>query len=230
MKNIALILAGGVGKRVQSDIPKQFIEVNKKPIIIYTLERFQSNNNIDAIVVVCRDEWIDILNNMCDKYKITKFIGAAKNNKNLFFSTKNGLEYIKTYLEDKDAFVIIHESVRPIITDEMITDSINVAHKYGCAVAGFKNIDECGYSLNNSIDELCDNTNAYTLINPHTFLLSDLIATYVDKNEVLGNQGTAVLMYNLGKKIYMSKGIQDCFKITTSIDIKRFEKLLELYK
>ena len=74
MKNIALILAGGVGKRVQSDIPKQFIEVNKKPIIIYTLERFQSNNNIDAIVVVCRDEWIDILNNMCDKYKITKFI------------------------------------------------------------------------------------------------------------------------------------------------------------
>lgn len=231
MKNIGLILAGGVGSRVQSNIPKQFIEVYGKPIIIYTLEQFQNNDNIDGIVIVCLSSYIDVLKDLCKKYSITKVQAIVENGSNLFYSTKNGLNKINELYSDEKVYVMIHESVRPFITREMIDDAISVAEKYGNAVSGYKSIDESGYSIDSiNIDNVVSNKDLYVMTNPHTFLLNDLLKAYDDSNEQIGNEGTAVLMDKLGYKLYLSKGNQDCFKITTSMDVKRFECLINLYK
>ena len=110
MKNYVILLAGGVGKRMQSDIPKQFIEVEGKPIIVYSLENFQRNDQIEKIVVVCVKEWIDHLKDLITKYSLTKVQWIIEGGSTGHDSIKNGVYFLKDKINQND-YIIIHDAV-----------------------------------------------------------------------------------------------------------------------
>ncbi len=133
--NIAVIFAGGVGKRMgNTDKPKQFIEIEGKPIIIHTLEHFEKNKNIDAIIVASKVEWIDYLNDLLVKYNIKKVAKVVPGGETGQMSIFNGIKCAKEMYGD-DAIVLIHDGVRPFITDELIDTNIQtVKEKRKCYI------------------------------------------------------------------------------------------------
>ena len=134
--NIAVIFAGGVGSRMQTigGTPKQFLNVHGKPIIIHTLEKFQENDNIDAITIACVDGYIDHLWKLVKKYDITKVKAIVKGGKNGQESIYNGLKAAKEISDSNDDIVLIHDGVRPLIGNKLIDDNIATVKKYGNAI------------------------------------------------------------------------------------------------
>lgn len=131
--NIALIIAGGVGSRMGQDIPKQFINVHDKPILIYTLEAFQNHPDIDAIEVVCIEGWEDILRAYAKQFGITKLKWIVKGGASGQESIRNGVDNLADKCPD-DAIVVIHDGIRPLVDDFVLSDVIVKARKYGNAV------------------------------------------------------------------------------------------------
>ena len=131
--NIALLIAGGVGNRMHQDIPKQFITVNEKPIIVYTLEAFQNHPEIDAIAVVCLEGWENVLYAYAKQFNITKLKIVVPGGKNGQDSIRNGLFKLEEIF-DKNDFVLIHDANRPMVSAEIISDNLRVARKYGNAI------------------------------------------------------------------------------------------------
>lgn len=137
--NIAIITAGGTGQRMGSSIPKQFIEVNGKPIILYTLEVFNNHPLIDAIIVVCCKSWIKRLQNMVDKSYLDKVVKIVEGGKEGQQSIYNGLCAAKQWCEEQgneasDTIVLIHDSVRPLGTPDLITRNIEDVQTYGNSI------------------------------------------------------------------------------------------------
>ncbi len=221
-----LIQAGGMGLRVGENIPKQFISVKGKPVILHTLEHFQNSSYVDAIDIACLEGWHRELKTICNTYGISKVRFISAGGSNIFRSTRMCLEEIYHHNPNDDPLVLIHEAVRPLITEEMIEDSFVVAEEFGNAVACYRAIDEIGYLDNRKVLALSKGSNLFTIQNPHTFRLSKLIWAYNSENEPYGLQGTAILMNKLGETLYCSKGACTCFKITYEEDIHRFELLL----
>lgn len=126
MKNIALIIAGGVGARMHQDIPKQFINVKDKPVIMYTLEAFQKHPNIDAIEVVCLDGWHDILRAYSKQFEITKLENIVSGGETGLQSIRNGLNDIAQRYTSNDDIVLIHDAIRPMVSQDIISDNIMV--------------------------------------------------------------------------------------------------------
>lgn len=134
MKNIALIIAGGVGARMGQDIPKQFINVHDKPVIIYTLETFQKHPQIDAIEVVCLDGWHDVLRAYAKQFGISKLENVVSGGRNGQDSIRNGLYDIAERYRSDDDVVLIHDAIRPMVSADVITDNIRVCRQYGNAI------------------------------------------------------------------------------------------------
>ena len=131
--NIALIIAGGKGQRMQQEIPKQFLNVNDKPIIIYTLEVFQSHPDIDVIGVVCVDGWHDILKAYARQYQIDKLAWVVSGGENGKASIRNGVyEAERRYAGDD--LILVHDAIRPLVSHEIISDCIVQCKKHGSAI------------------------------------------------------------------------------------------------
>ena len=131
--NIALIFAGGFGNRMcTKSRPKQFLEYNGKPIIIYTLELFDNHPDIDGIVVVCLENWIPFLQKMLKKFEIDKVVKIVKGGSTGQESIYNGLIATEEISGNQnDTIVLIHDGVRPLITEETITDNIRTVREKG---------------------------------------------------------------------------------------------------
>ena len=134
MKKIAIIIAGGRGERMGQDIPKQFLNVGEKPVIMYTLEAFQNHPNIDGIIVVCVDGWHEILSSYAKQFNITKLVSIVSGGANGQASIKKGLDEAKI-LYSEDDMVLIHDAIRPMISEEIISNNIVKCEKYGNATA-----------------------------------------------------------------------------------------------
>jgi len=132
--NIALIVAAGKGQRTRQDIPKQFINVYDKPIIIYTLENFQKHPDIDRIVVSCLDGWHDILRAYAKQYGITKLTDIVMGGGTVQESFRNAVFAMKETAKDKD-IVILHDGIRPMIDEDVLSDVIVTCRKYGNGVS-----------------------------------------------------------------------------------------------
>ena len=139
--NIAVIFAGGAGVRMNTKSrPKQFLELNGKPIIIYTLELFDNHPQIDAIVVACLKEWIPFLKKMLKKFEINKVVSIVEGGDTGQASIYNGLEAAELFARKQDsaaaepAIVLIHDGVRPLITEETITDNIQEVRRSGSCI------------------------------------------------------------------------------------------------
>ena len=232
--NIAIILAGGVGTRVGAEIPKQYIKIMGKPIMVYTLEKFENNPNIDAIEIVCIYGHIPYVKSIVKEYNITKVKWYTEGGSTFQTSTMNGIFNLKEKVARED-IILIQFAVSPMITDEIIDDSINVCKKYGNAVAADEMImctcikDDEHSSSQGILRETLVGLNA-----PWTFRYDVVCSAYeeaIEKNllDTLEPHTTS-LMFALGKKIYFSKSATNNIKITRKEDMDLFEGHLLLQK
>ena len=226
--NIALIIAGGSGQSMNQDIPKQFLNVNDKPVIIYTLEAFQRHPNIDKIEVVCLDGWQEILRAYCKQFGITKLANVVEGGENGQSSIRNGLWDLKEMYDEND-LVLIHDAIRPMVSEEIISDAIRVCKKYGnsisvipCAEAMLKTED--GVS---SLEQI-PRDNLKRTQTPQTFVLKDIVAAHEEALEkgITNSVASCTLYIELGKKLYFSAGSEKNIKLTTPDDIDIFKSLL----
>ena len=132
--NTALIIAGGVGARMGQDIPKQFINVYDKPVIVYTMEAFQNHPNIDEIEIVCLEGWHEIVYAYAKQFGITKLKNVVNGGINGQDSIRNGLEDIAMRHQNDDDIVLVHDAIRPMLSQDIISDNIRVCKKYGNAI------------------------------------------------------------------------------------------------
>ena len=224
--NVALLTAAGSGTRMHQDIPKQFIHVDNKPVIIYTLEAFQRHPSIDAIIVVTLDSWSSVLWAYAKQFNITKLKWVVPGGDSGQESIRNGLKKLREELVDEDV-VMIHDGNRPLISSEIISDSLATFAKYGSAVAVIPCTEvvfesEDGYSSCVSREKL------FRTQTPHTYTLGNLLNAHKKAME-LGIKNTAascMLMKELGEMTYFSKGSEENIKITTLEDLRIFKALL----
>lgn len=230
MKNIALIIAGGVGARMHQDIPKQFINVQDKPVIVYTLEAFQKHPNIDEIEVVCLDGWHDILRAYAKQFGITKLKNIVNGGESGLLSIRNGLFDIATRYDDDDDIVLIHDAIRPMVSQEIISDNIRVCRQKGNAIT----VIPCTAVMLKTNDSITSNDmiprdNLKITQTPQTFFLKDIISAHKEAIEkgIDNSLASCSLYIELGRKLYLSIGSEKNIKLTTSEDIEIFTALLQ---
>lgn len=232
--NIGLILAGGSGTRVGAGIPKQFIQVQGKPILAYTLEIFQKNENIDAIEIVCHKDWLDEVERICQTYGITKKRWSCTGGDTFQESTMNGILNLKGKINEDD-IVVVSFGVSPMTPQDDINDSIRVCKEHGNAIASM-DIDLCTcikdteYSTTQSI--IRENLKGFS--NPWTFVFGELCEAYEEgiRRDILKDiePHTTSLYLALGKRLWFSKSTTPQCKITRKVDLDLFEGLLLLQK
>ena len=219
--NYALIFAGGVGTRMElHDIPKQFLKVDKKPIIIRTLEHFEKHPSIEAIVVVCLESWIDELQKELKDFHITKVVQILPGGATGFQSIHNGLEYIKKNADGEDT-VLICDGVRPVLSEELISTCIADTGKYGTAVPVVPSIDSVLYSEDGkTCSKNYDRKTIYITQAPQGFKVKTICSAHdlaVEKG--MEAISSADLMIDLGFEVHIFKGIRNNIKITTEEDL-----------
>lgn len=229
MKNIALIIAGGVGARMHQDIPKQFINVHDKPVIIYTLEVFQQHPNIDAIEVVCLEGWHDILWAYAKQFGITKLEKIVNGGETGQDSIRNGLFDLAQRYHDDDDIVLIHDAIRPMVSADIISDNIRVCRKYGNATT----VIPCTSVMLRTGDSVVSDDqvprdNLKITQTPQTFYINELIEVHKKaiKKNLEPSIASCALYVEMGKKVYLSAGSEKNIKLTTSEDIEIFSALL----
>lgn len=233
MKNIVLIIAGGVGARMGQDIPKQFINVYDKPVIVYTLEAFQKHPSIDAIEVVCLDGWNDVLWAYAKQFGIAKLENIVSGGKNGQDSIRNGLYDIASRHNGSDDIVLVHDAIRPMVSNDIISDNIRVCRQYGnaitvvpCTAAMLKTFDSL------STEEQVPRDNLKITQTPQAFFLQDIIAAHKEALEkgITNSVASCTMYIELGRKLYMSAGSEKNLKLTTAEDIEIFKALLNAKK
>lgn len=230
MANIALLTAAGIGSRTHQDIPKQFLNVDNKPIIIYTLEAFQSHPNIDEICVVILKGWEEVLSAYAKQFNITKLKYVVEGGKTGQESIYNGLMAIRKVHTDNDV-VIIHDGNRPMVSQQIITDSLVTFKKYGDAVAAIP-CTEVVFVVDHpdSIisQESIRRENLRRTQTPHTYRLGDIIAAHKEaqKRNIHNMAASCELMEKIGRPSHFSLGSEKNLKITTIEDIEIFKALL----
>ncbi|NBK80357.1 2-C-methyl-D-erythritol 4-phosphate cytidylyltransferase [bacterium D16-76] len=227
--NIALIIAGGVGARMNQDIPKQFLNVYDKPVIIYTLEAFQNHPNIDAIEVVCLEGWHDILRAYAKQFGITKIENIVNGGPNGQDSIRNGLYDLATRHNSPEDIVLIHDAIRPMVSADIISDNIRVCRKYGNAIT----VVPCTSVMLKTEDSLSavdqvPRDNLKTTQTPQTFFLNEILDVHKEATAkgISNSIASCSLYVELGRKVYLSIGSEKNLKLTTTEDIDIFIALL----
>lgn len=224
--NIALLLAGGVGMRASCQMPKQFIEVNNKPLIVYTMEKFQQSEYIDRICVVCLDKWIPKVREFAEKFEIEKLDVICEGGNSGLESLQNGLNALNCKEED---LIVIHDAVRPFVDEQIIEDNIRVAKQNGIAVAAIDCVETLVYAEESGYAEkMLSRDNLKRVQTPQTFQYGILTKLFesVDISKVKEPSVFALYM-SLGNSIYCSRGSEKNIKITYPEDIEYFRNLFQ---
>lgn len=225
--NIAVILAGGSGKRTEQEVPKQFINVFDKPIIAYTLEAFQRHPGIDGIIVVCLEGWGEILKAYARQYDITKLKWVIKGGANGQESTQKAIFKLREICGAGDV-VIVHDAVRPFVSGDIISDCIATCLQYGNGLSAVRfqaeTIVRSGDGISGS--EIIDRNNIMRVMTPQAYLYEKALWALEQAQE----RGITavyinVLMAQLGEKLYFAKGSAKNVKLTTAEDIEIFKAL-----
>lgn len=224
--NVVLITAGGVGKRMGVSIPKQFVEVNGKPIIIHTLEIFDNIKEVDKIVISCVDGWIDELKQMIRDYAIGKILCIVNGGQTGQDSIYNGLCAIDK-LVSGNPLILIHDAVRPLILPETIIDNIRKAEYEGCAVTCV-HLTETIITCSNNEYSSVDRSSSLIARAPQTFRLNELMEIHerARNDNIHSFVDTCTMMLYYGRKISVVYGSPDNIKITSPSDIFAFKSIL----
>ena len=230
--NIALLTAGGSGTRMGMDIPKQFLTVYDKPIIVYTLERFQKHPAIDKIIVACKEGWFDILNSYIKQYGLTKVEKVVLGGKTGQESIKNMLVAARE-LHNDDDIILTHDGVRPMVSADLISNCISSCKENGNGVCAIP-CREAMLITENSDDKTSNKQisrdNLKRTQTPHAFRLGDALAMHEEeeKRGVTNAIALCSMAIDLGKTVYFTDGSEKNLKITTKDDIDIFKALIKL--
>ena len=224
--NIALILAGGSGTRVGANCPKQFIKVKGKPIVCYTLENFQKHQLIDFIEIVCHPDYLAYMDQLCIKYGFTKVKKIVKGGSTYQESVINGLEGLNGLCKSDD-IILTHMAASPIVSKELISDSLRVCALFDNAISKNDSV-LCLGNVNNNFTDMDINRDTIVGLNtPQTVKYQLLVDLYgqAKKDGILEkiDPHMTSLMFAMKQKMYFSKGSSLNFKITTADDVKLFE-------
>lgn len=229
MKNITVILAGGMGRRMGVDLPKQFMVVKERPIIIHTIMNFQRNDQIDAILIVCVKDWIEYLQNIISEYQLTKVRWIIEGGDTVHDSTRNAVFYLRTVLEDDD-YVIIHDAARPILPQEAIKELLDIAHREGNASLAISSHETIIYTDDQiSGTKQLDRNKIMRVQTPQAYRYSMLRELYemAERDGIHDVVYADILAIHYGKKVFFSKGFTNNIKVTKQEDISLVSSLME---
>ena len=229
--NIGVIFAGGVGKRMNSRVkPKQFLNVYGKPIIIHTLEVFDSHPDIDAIVVACLEEWIPYLQELIEKYNLKKVKKIVPGGRSGQESIYHGLQAAKQVAGQEKSIVLIHDGVRPMIYKKTIDDNLQSVREHGSAITSVA-VKETVLvvSAYNTIKEVQNGTDKRWASPQQSFYLDEIIGLHrraitEGKDDFIDS---CSMMQYYGHKLYLIDGPQENIKITTPDDFYTMRALLD---
>ncbi|MCI8326333.1 MAG: 2-C-methyl-D-erythritol 4-phosphate cytidylyltransferase [Lachnospiraceae bacterium] len=229
--NIALVFAGGTGQRMKNSAkPKQFLELYGKPIIIYTLEVFEKNDNIDKIVIPCVAGWEDYLRDIIKKFNITKVDKILTGGKDTQESKMKALNYLKGICQDDD-IVLLHDAVRPLVTNKIIDDNIKSVREYGNAITAVPFSETGIISDDREYTEKTIVRNTLFIAKaPQSFYFKDVFKAHQlgEKMDYRITIDTCSLMTELGVKLHMVQCETTNIKITTPEDYYVFKALVDL--
>ena len=230
--NIAVIIAGGSGNRMGQDIPKQFINVYDKPVLIYTLEGFQRHADIDAIGVVCIDGWESVVQAYANQFNITKLQWIVKGGGSAQESIYNGVKALAGHAQPDD-IIVIHDGIRPLVEPAVLTDVVAKARQYGNAVTSMP------YNEQIFVVSADDETTTTQYIPRETLrrvstpqayrydLLSEKYAEAFDRGiGIAGSNYTNTMMVQLGVRLHFAAGSDKNIKLTTKDDLELFKGYL----
>ena len=228
MANIALLIAGGSGNRMGQDIPKQFLTVNERPVIVYTLEAFEKHPAIDSIAVVCIEGWEQVLKAYAKQFNISKLKYVVPGGKNGQASIRNGVFELEKHFDCED-IVLIHDAIRPMVSSEIISDNIRVAREFGNAVT----VIPCAEAMMQTDDGKIS-TGSYPrdrlkrTQTPQAFHLGDISELHRNALEagITNSIASCTLMIEMGNQVFFSAGSEKNIKLTTVEDIDIFKALL----
>ena len=232
--NVAIVIAGGSGQRSGQDIPKQFIHVYDKPILIYTLEGFQKHPQIDAIGLVCIDGWHDVVRAYAKQFNIDKLQWIISGGRTTQESIRNGVFQLEGTCGEED-IIIIHDGIRPLVEDSVLSDVILKCRQYGNAVTALP--------YNEQIFVADDEVSTVRYIprealrrvsTPQAYRYGMLDRAYHEAFEkgigIYGSSYTNTIMVELGERLYFANGSEKNIKITTRDDFELFKAYLKMEK
>lgn len=226
--NIALVLAAGSGTRMNANQPKQFIVVNGKPLFIYSVEKFQNNQNVDAIVIATNKENITKVEELVKGYnKVKSVIAGGKTRQQ---SVYNGIQEIAKLITSEKDLILIHDSARPLVSDAIIDENIALGKRYGAVDTVVQASDTIINSKNKeTINETLNRSELYQAQTPQTFEYG--IIRKAHKRALLDNIPNVTddckLVMNFGVEVHLAKGDKFNFKVTTPEDLELFKALLK---
>ncbi len=235
--NIAMIIAGGVGARLTDKMPKQYIKVLGKPVIAYTMEAFQNAPFIDAITIVCREDYDDDIKAIASEYGISKFEHIFHGGETGQESIRNGVFGLEEFY-DEDDLILIHDAIRPLVDEEVLRDCVRVAEEKGNAIVCIPCVTtmmqkvrdekgEEGKGLECS-DAIYPRDLIMETQTPQAFKLGLLSRKHREALEkgILNETASCALMTRLGERVYFSKGSEKNIKITVEEDLDLMEAIL----
>lgn len=236
MSNIAIVIAGGSGSRMGQDIPKQFINVYDKPILIYTLESFEKHPQIDAIEVVCIEGWESVLEAYAKQFNITKLKWIVKGGNTGQESIRNGVYNLEGKVNYDDN-IIIHDGIRPLVEDSVLTDVILKSTKYGNGVTSMPYNEQIFVIDKDDEDTTTQFIPRETLrrvSTPQAYRFDLLLEKYKEAFEkeigIYGSHYTNTMMVELGVRLHFAAGSDKNIKLTTKDDLEMFKAHLRADK
>lgn len=234
--NVGVIIAGGSGSRMGQDIPKQFINVYDKPVIIYTLESFQRHPLIDAIEVVCLSGWESVLAAYAKQFEITKLKWIIPGGETGQESIRNGVFNLEDKCKEGD-IAIIHDGVRPLVDDAVLTDVIRTAQKYGNGVTSMpynEQIFVVSKEDPSTTTQYIPRETLRRVSTPQAYEYADLDAKYHEAFEkkigIYGSSYTNTMMVELGETLHFATGSDRNIKLTTKDNLEMFKAYLKVDK
>jgi len=232
--NYALIIAGGSGNRMGQDIPKQFMHVDNCPIIIHTMLAFERHPDINGIAVVCLDGWQTVLRSYANQFSVTKLKWIFDGGDNGQASIRNGIYGLRDAGCTGDDLVLIHDAVRPLLSQDIISSNIAICQKYGYAITGIK----CREAILESDDGFAATTSIprdklVRTQTPQTFRLRNIIAAHEAAAErgVTNSVASCTLIAELGLgEMHIVPGSEKNIKITTVEDLEILKALMHVEK
>lgn len=232
MKNIAVIFAGGSGKRMNSvSRPKQFLELNGKPVMIYTLELFDNHPMVDGIVVVCIESWIPFLEKQLKKFEIGKVGIIVPGGETGQDSIYNGLVATKECYGG-DCNVLIHDGVRPLITEQTITDCINTTQEKGNCITCIPATETFVVKQEDGSLEIPTRDNSLIARAPQCFKLNDIMVAHIKAMEAGRHDfiDSCSMMSYYGHHLHTIIGPMENIKITTPTDFFIFRAMVQVHE
>lgn len=230
--NIALILAGGTGERMRASVPKQFMEIDGETVLLHTMKAFQQHPLIHEIYLVCMPEWESFVRNEAKKGGIGKLCGIISAGESCYASACNGIEHLAKTVKEPDAIVLVHDAVRPLITQDIISRNIAVCLTHGNAITALQSHEAYLVTQDgNTSDAFKPREGLMRAQTPHTFPLATLRQMMKQAKEqgISKSQSIFTLAGELGiAPLHIAQGDLRNFKITEQSDILIYRALKAL--